>query len=310
MFPLTSNQIRLSGLDEFLNKLAKSGYSAIAGEADALLRHYKAKPAPKRERVKEELEEERLQTRGKRVKVVEETIEELPLFPDSSRIEPSFSDTVQRVPISALIKYWGIFYSARECFLFAMGECYLFVLRSDSFKLAPSAEYLSFFLRERQFFESCSAVYKVLNDPTEKGLELNYSYVLNEVWNQNRNDDVLLVEEDLIMEYPILHRELCALDRMKGYSASVVTFEMNNFVHNLAFEYDCWKKNTSLPYNAMTTAEYRSNQLRTDAHVQEAIQRGVLPLSSCAEYPSLAECDKDELTCSDWQYGMLKKTDI
>ena len=82
--------------------------------------------------------------------------------------------------------------------------------------------------------------------------------------------------------------------------ASVATFEMNNFVQTLEFEYECWRKNTALPYNSMTTAEYRSNQLRTDAHVIEAIQNGTLPASSCAEFPAVTECAKEELTCSDW----------
>lgn len=300
VFPLTANQIRIAGLDAFLADLAKSENPAVAGEADALLRHFKAKPASKRERIPAEVEEERPQTRGKRVKVAEEPNDEIPLFPDSSRIEPVFSDSPRHVSVSVPITYWGIHYNNRECFLFAMGESFLFVLRGSGLRLSPSAEYLGHFLRERRLFESSSAVYRALQDPSEKGLDLNYGFVLNEVWNQNRNDDVLIVEEDLIMEFPVLRRELRALDRMKGESASVVTFEMNNFVHTLEFEYECWKKNASLPYNSMTTAEYRSNQLRTDAHVIEAIQNGTLPASSCAAFPAVTECAREELTCSDW----------
>ena len=48
VFPLTANQIRIAGLDAFLADLAKSENPAVAGEADALLRHFKAKPASKR----------------------------------------------------------------------------------------------------------------------------------------------------------------------------------------------------------------------------------------------------------------------
>ena len=300
VFPLTANQIRIAGLDEFLADLAKSENPAVAGEADALLRHFKAKPASKRERIPAEVEEDRRQTRGKRVKVAEETITEIPLFPDSSRLEPVFSASPREVSVSVRIVYWGIHYNNRGCFLFAKSERFLFVLRSPLLRSAPCAEYLGHFLRERRLFESCSAVYRVMQDPWEKGLDLNYGFVLNEVWNQNRNDDVLIVEEDLIMEYPVLRRELRALDRMKGDAASVATFEMNNFVQTLEFEYECWRKNTALPYNSMTTAEYRSNQLRTDAHVIEAIQNGTLPASSCAEFPAVTECAKEELTCSDW----------
>ena len=300
VFPLTANQIRIAGLDEFLADLAKAENSAVAGEAEALLRHFKTRPAAKRERIPAEDPDERPQTRGKRVKTAEEPVEEFPLFPETSRLEPCFSDSPREVRMRAKIEYWGIGYGARGSFLFAMGERFLFVLRSEAFGGAPSEGYLGRFLRERRLFESCGAVYRALKEPSEKALELTYGFVLTEVWNENRNDDVLLVEEDLIREFPVLRRELRALDRMRGFAGSAATFERNGFVRTLEFEYECWRKSSTLPYNAMTTAEYRSNQLRTDAHVMEAVRSGVLPASSCAEFPVVAACPREELTCADW----------
>lgn len=302
-FSLTANQIRNSQLDEFLESLATLPISAVATEAQTLMKILKINNPPKREMP--ELENEGCR-RGKRIKVTEDL--DVELLDDSHSFSAPQCSSQQKVPISVTLYYWGIRYNEHETMLFGMGTHSLFLLRSSSYRPVPTRIYNNMFTQESHLFECCNLAYNELREMASKGTELKYEDVMNGIWNRNRNDDILVTEEDLIMDYPLLQRELVALDKMKGFSANVNTFGMNDFLTNLEYEHKRWTANQTLPqcvytlHYDLTTAEFRSSQLRTDQHVLEAIQKGELPFTNSQPYPRVNVCPKEELSCADWKY--------
>ena len=303
-FSLTANQIRNSQLDEFLESLTALPNSAIATEAETLMKILKINYSSKRDISELENEGNR---RGKRSKVTEDL--DVDLLDDTHSFSSPSCSSQQKVPISVTLYYWGIRYNENESMLFGMGTHSLFLLRSSSYRPLPTGIYSNMFMQESHLFECCNLAYNELREMANKNTELQYEDVMNGIWNRNRNDDILITEEDLIMDYPLLQRELAALDKMKGFSANVNTFEMNDFMTNLEYEYKRWVANQTLPqcvyalHYDLTTAEFRSSQLRTDQHVLEAIQKGELPFVNSQPYPHVNVCPREELSCTDWKYS-------
>ena len=97
-FSLTANQIRNSQLDEFLESLATLPISAVATEAQTLMKILKINNPPKREM--SELENEGYR-RGKRIKVTEDL--DVELLDDSHSFSAPQCSSQQKVPISVTL---------------------------------------------------------------------------------------------------------------------------------------------------------------------------------------------------------------
>ena len=296
-----------SGFGPFLDTLATGENPVVAEEARIILTKWKRQPGsqPGKEDGKRQRRDDGRTTRGKKVK----TRYVAPMMNDGVSFEPPLAEeAAEKVSISVRLRNWGIKYHERDSFLYATSEQSVFILRGNTVAVSPAPEYAAFFAREKRLFEMCWQVYEISRHLAEKGEYLLYDTILGDIWNDNKSAEILLVEEDLIAEYPALRREMRSLDRMRGFPLNVNVFSVNEFMETLGSKHEAWKKNLENPNylyaleDELEIAYYRGNLLETDEVVEERVTKGELPAVEGAQYPALTPC---ALSAEEWKWGLF-----
>ena len=297
-----------SGLEDCISKLTTCGISTIEDEAFCIQSLFKNQVPYFRKRAYFDLlntETNEMNPEGsvKRGKVFS--------LPSYYSIEKTYTkpvaETPSQVKISIQILQWGIKYHYVDSFLYVQSTDGIFILRGNSVKTSPSKSYYSYFLREKRLFEICQQIFKIYREMQAEGKDFQYEEIVSQLWNNNLCDDVLIVEEDLIMEYPFISKEMKDLDKDTRYVNMPYYFGMNDFMENIKFHYDIWKKqNENLDYvyaleNDLSLAHLRSDLLNFDQYIVGAVAQDVLPPANIPIEPKTYPFHSDILTGNDWK---------
>ena len=217
---------------------------------------------------------------------------------------PHWEHIGEKVKIAVKIYHWGIKYHSKECFLYVKGVHAFFILHCNSLATLPQRDYAPYFKSSRLLLELCSRVFSVTRTLTEKGEIISYIPFLDLIWSEAHTNDVIIIEEDLVANYPVIQREMDALDRLHGFAANVNLFGMNSFMENLAMRHSLWTiKNENKDYMYglqmdLEVAGYRSEQLWDDTELAKKVERKELPRVSvgpCPEGQSVDELKDEDL---------------
>ena len=276
--------LRVSKLKETLARIISTGEKEVANEASIVLQMLFGDEKNKRE--------------APQADEMDNMIDVTTLLSDVDKYEPPHGEEGREkqgqsrpchinIPISS----WAIKYHPKECLLYVTGDNALFILHSSSLVTSPSEDYRVHFRQPRLLFEMCSSIFHIAQNLAEKDQPITYISILDHIWQDSRSDDVLVVEEDLIVNYLAIHRELNALDALHEYAANVNIFGMNDFISTLASRHKIWtKKNNDKDYlyglqTEMELARFRSEQLWDDEKLEEMVREGLFPCVSSNEYP-------------------------
>ena len=214
------------------------------------------------------------------------------LLSDTNTYEPPHAEKQDKpVWIEIPIYSWGIKYHPKECILYATGANALFILHSNSLVTAPSEEYRLSFRHPRLLFEICTSVYRISQNLAQEDIPISYPTMLDQIWQEHRSNDVIVIEEDLIANYAVLQREMNELDDLHEFAANINLFGMNNFISTLEENMRIWKeKNTKRNsiYQIkvdMEMAASRSEHLWDDQVIAEKVAGGQFPCVSSGVYP-------------------------
>ena len=276
--------LRISKLKETLVKIISKGETKVANEASIVLQKLFGDEIDKKEASQKD--------------EVDNMIDVTALLSDFDNYESPHGEEgwgkqgqSRTCHINIPISSWAIKYHPKECLLYVTGNNALFILHSSSLVTSPSEDYRVYFRQPRLLFEMCSSIFHISQDLAEKDQPITYITLLDHIWQDSRNDDVLVVEEDLVVNYPVIHRELNALDALHEYAANVNIFGMNDFISMLANRHKIWvEKNKDKNYlyglqTEMELARFRSEQLWDDGKLEEMVKEGLLPCVSSNEYP-------------------------
>lgn len=297
-----------SGLEDCISKLTTCGISAIEDEAFCIQSLYKNQVPHIRKRAYFDL----LNTETNEMKP-EGSVKRGKVFslPSFYSIEKTYTkpvaETPSQVKISIPILQWGIKYHYIDSFLFVQSSDGIFILRGNSVKTSPSKSYFPYFLHEKRLFEMCQQIFKIYREIQAEGKDFQYDEIVSRLWNNNLCDDVLIIEEDLIMEYSFIYKEMKDLDKDTRYVNMPYYFSMNDFMENLKFHYDLWtKKNENLDYiyaleNDLSLASLRSDLLNFDQYIVGAVAQETLPPANIPIEPKTYPFHSDVLTGNDWK---------
>lgn len=310
-----------SGLDKFIFKLTRCGIPEVENEA-LIVERLLTRPELRKKRfneqdIKKKIEEtnrkrdasevlpEDKEAESKRRKSQDSDSTYKVVIPTDVTFSRPTHPSDETVSISLNITSWGIHFHERDACLYVRSPKCLFILQANSIDVSPSESYFTHFMREKRLFEMCQQIYLVYKRLQQQGQDFQYDEVVSLLWNYNTSDDVLLVEEDLIMEYPFLFREMKDLDKESDFVNAPFYFGMNDFMDTLKFRHELWKKNNQnynygyALQNDLSLAEVRSDLLNFDQYVVGAVSEGKLPMASSPEYPTVHPFKSDEISDDD-----------
>ena len=225
--------LRVSKLKETLLKIISKGKEEVANEASIVFQLL--------------FEDSKKKTETYQLYEMDNSLDVTSLLSDTDHYESPHGeegwgrhDQMRTCHIDIPIFSWAIKYHPKECLLYVTGNNALFILHSSSLVTSPSDHYRVHFRQPRLLFEMCSSFFHIARDLAEKDQPITYITILDRIWQDSRSDDVLVVEEDLVVNYPAIHRELNALDALHEYAANVNLFGMNNFISTLASHHKMW----------------------------------------------------------------------
>lgn len=305
------------GLDKFIFKLTKCGIPAVENEAIIVERLLTRPNLRKKRFAEQDIEENAEEMKRKRdaqgllsedkevgyqAKRRSQPVDatQRAIIPTDVTFSRPKNPSNETVSISINITSWGVHFHEQDSCLYVRSPNGLFILRGNSIDVSPSESYFTYFLREKRLFEIGQQIYLVYKRLQLQGQDYQYDKVVSSLWNYNTSDDVLLVEEDLIMEYPFLFREMKDLDKESNYVNAPFYFGMNDFMDNLKFRYELWKNNMNYDYgyalqNDLSLAEVRSDLLNFDQYIVGAVSEGKLPMTSSPQYPTVHPFKSDEI---------------
>ena len=283
-----------SNLHSVLETIINEGSRAVADEASIIFSKLFA------ENRKRNDDSDMDETRARRKQNMDAS-----MINDTATIEYPQGDHIgEKVKIAVKIHHWGIKYHSNECFLYVKGVQALFIMYCNSLATLPQKDYVGFFKGPRLALELCSRIYTVTQRLENKNELISYIPFLDLIWNEGHTNDVIIVEEDLVEHYPLIQREMNALDKIHGAPANVNLFGMNNFMENLAIRHSLWTtKNENKDYlyglqMDLEMAGYRAEQLWDDKEIEKKVERNELPrisIGSCPEGQSVQELKEEDV---------------
>ena len=241
------------------------------------------------------------ETRGRRK---HENMNATMISDDASVEYPQGEHIGEKVKIAVKIHHWGIKYHSSECFLYVRGVQAVFIIHCNSLATLPKKDYVRYFKGPRLALELCSRIYAVTQRLVNKNELISYIPFLDLIWSEGHTNDVIIVEEDLVANYPLIQREMDALDKIHGAAANMNLFGMNNFMENLAIRYSLWMtKNENKDYlyglqMDLEVAGYRAEQLWDDSDIAKKVERNELPrisIEPCPEGQDVSELKEDDV---------------
>ena len=288
---LSPMMIDASGLREALETVVAEGTSPVSEEASLLL----SRMGAKKRSTKEE---------GAGRQAAEKTPEITPLSDEQTYELPHWEEEPKRVEIKLPIYHWGIKYHLKDALLYVRGKNAIYVLYGSSLQVQPSDAYRVFFQKPRLLFECCLASFSGIRALCDGNQPITYIAMLDQIWTNARSEAVVVTEEDLIVNYPLIQSEMNSLDKLHGFAANVNVFGMNDFMSSLEARNAIWtaknEKKESIYglENELEVPYYRAEQLLPDADLLQRVNAGELPRVSSDAYPAtvtMEELDDREL---------------
>ena len=283
---LSRMMIGTCGLRETLEMVVAEGTSPVAEEASLLLSQLFSKKCGS---VKEEMEQEAEKVPGI-VPLSDELTYELPHWEEESK----------RVEINVPIYHWGFKYHPKDSILYVRGKNAIYILYGSSLETQPSDAYRVLFRKPRLMFECCVAAFLGIRTLCDANKPITYIAMLDQIWTNARSEAVVVTEEDLVVNYPLVQSEMDSLDKLHGFAANVNIFGMNDFMSSLEMRHATWvakNENKESLYgleNELEVPYYRAEQLLPDADLLKRVEAGELPRVGSDKYPAAVPVELDE----------------